>query len=164
MPEVLLQCMLLLVSVSADSQADLMQAVKLQTAWQTGNTSGVAGEFPHALALLNHPSRAALAQSFASIASCVLQRLGGPAKDSPAAHLTPQQATEYVVTWPQYLSYESAESMPTGRETSMPGALMRGVFVAHANGSVILDLFDPRAPLDSEEVQDTIPELYRCDL
>lgn len=136
--------------------------MKLQAAWRTGNTTGL--DFPHALALLNHPSRAALAQSFASTASCVLQRLGGPAKDSPAAHFTPEQATESVVTWPQYLSYESAESMPTGRETSMPGALMRGVFVAHANGSVIMDLFDPRAPLDSEEVQDTVPELYRCDL
>ena len=67
-----------------------------------------------------------------------------------------------MVSWPQYLSYESAESMPTGRETSMPGALMRGIYVAHANGSVILELFDPRAPLDSQEVQDALPELYRC--
>lgn len=137
-----------------------MQAIKIQAAWRSGNTSAVS--FPHALALLNHPSRAALARSFASASSCVLQRLGGPAAASPAAHVTPEEAPNSVVSWPQYLSYESAESMPTGRETSMPGALMRGVFVAHANGSVILDLYDPRAPLDSEEVQDSLPELYRC--
>jgi hypothetical protein len=79
-----------------------------------------------------------------------------------AANMTPEEASNSVISWPQYLSYESAESMPTGREASTPGALMRGVFVAHANGSVILDLYDPRAPLDSEEVQDSLPELYRC--
>lgn len=137
-----------------------MQAVKLQAAWRSGNASALS--FPHALALLNHPSRAALAVQFASAASCLLQRLGGPAAASPAAHVSPEQAPDSVVSWPQHLSYESAESMPSGRESSMPGALMRGIFVAHANGSVILELYDPRAPLDSQEVQDALPELYRC--
>lgn len=137
-----------------------MQAMKLQAAWRSGNTTALA--YPHALALLNHPSRAAVARAFASAASCLLQRLGGPAAASPAAHVSAAEAADAVVSWPQYLSYEAAESMPTGREASTPGALMRGLFVAHANGSVILDFYDPRAPLDSEEVQDSVPDMYRC--
>ena len=67
-----------------------------------------------------------------------------------------------VTVWPQVLSYASEELMPTGRESSLPNALMRGVYVAESIGQVQLVLYDPRSPLDAMEVQDALNAMYSC--
>lgn len=137
-----------------------MQAKELQAAWRAGNTS--AAEQPHSLALLRHPARAAVARAFESAAGCLLARLSGAAAAAAAAQQSGGGAAAAALAWPQFLSYDSPVFMPTGRESSLPGALLRGLYVANTNGSVLVDLFDPRAPLETLEVQDSLPELYRC--
>lgn len=138
-----------------------MQARALHDAWRA-NATDVAQRLPHSAALLSHPTRAALARTFAKAAACLLKHEGGPSAAALAAAGDLDALAASVVSWPQVLSYDTPERMPTGRETSLPGTLMRGVFIAREVGDVVIDTYDPRGPLDSMEIQDTINDMYRC--
>lgn len=138
-----------------------MQALQLHEAWR-GSDAATAQRLPHSMALLRHPAHTAIALEFARAAACLLRQEGGPSAAAleDAGGLDALAAS--VVSWPQTLGYDTSEHMPTGRETSLPGSLMRGVFIAQEVGSVMIDTYDPRGPLDSMEVQDSINDMYKC--
>ena len=62
----------------------------------------------------------------------------------------------------QVLSYSVESRMPTGRDSTLPETLLRGIYVVQSNTPVELALFDPRGPLDAMEVHDAIDDMYMC--
>lgn len=137
-----------------------MQARGLQEEWRA-NSTAAAERLPHSVALLSHPARAALVREFARAAACLVRHEGGAGAASLEGAGDLDALAASVISWPQTLSYDAAEHMPTGRETSLPGTLMRGVFIAREIGSVMIDTYDPRGPLDSSEIQDVVNDMYK---
>lgn len=138
-----------------------MQARMLHEAWRA-NATDVEQRLPHSVALLRHPTRAALAREFARASACLLRHQGGPGAAALQGAGDLDTLAASVLTWPQVMSYDTPERMPTGRETSLPRTVMRGVFIAREVGSVMIDTYDPRGPLDSMEIQDTVNDMYKC--
>jgi hypothetical protein len=61
----------------------------------------------------------------------------------------------------QVLSYGDETSMPSGLESTLPGTVLRGVYVVSSPMGVDIVVYDPRGPLDAMEVQDAVPDMYR---
>lgn len=146
---------------AGDHACTAVQARALHEAWRA-NATDVEQRLPHSAALLQHPTRTALARAFARAAACLLKHEGGGGAAEVAAVGDLDAVAASVVSWPQVLSYDTPEHMPTGRETSLPGTLARGVFIAREVGNVMIDMYDPRGPLDSMEVQDVVNDMYKC--
>jgi hypothetical protein len=124
---------------------------------QVGNLvqgSAALAAVPQYDALLRSNAFRAAAEMFAQEAACLLQATGLP-WDSKAV------STERVLAWPQVLSYASASEMPTGREGALSGALLRGVYAVDGASKLQMVFFDPRAPLDAVEPQDSVNDMYR---
>lgn len=126
--------------------------------WSIQKDAEVGAQFPGTELLRNTPSVQALSRKFLAQGACMLQRSGLGALAASVRGTAPAD----VLTWPQVLSYESQPLMPTGREGSLPGALLRGVYAAQSSADVRLIIYDPRSPLDAMEVQDVLPDMYTC--
>eukprot|EP00892_Ulva_mutabilis_P005564 jgi/Ulvmu1/337/UM001_0341.1 len=142
----------------------LQKAQRLHAAWRGGDAAAASLHLPHSIALLQHPARAALVREFAHAAACLLRQEGGPGAAALEGAGDLDALAASVISWPQTLGYDNPEHMPTGRETTLPGTLMRGVFIAREVGSVMIDTYDPRGPLDSMEVQDLVNDMYKVEL
>jgi hypothetical protein len=116
--------------------------------------SAASAGVPRYLELLRTPEFGAAAEMFAAEAACLLRATGlpGVAGDGMA---------DRVLAWPQVLSYSSPSEMPTGREGGLSGALMRGIYVVDGASKLQLVFFDPRAPLDAVEPQESLNDMYR---
>ena len=114
--------------------------------------------YPKYTHLLEHPHQQRIARTFIQQAACMLRRSGLAARAANAEATRPDR----VPAWPQVMSYGSEALMPSGRESTLPETLMRGIYVVDTNAEVEVVLYDPRGPLDAMEVQDAVSGMYRC--
>jgi hypothetical protein len=117
-----------------------------------------AKPYPQYFSLLERADTRALSRRFLQQGACMLYRSGFVAE----AALANSTLADGVTVWPQVLSYSTQELMPTGRESSLPDALLRGIYIVESSSEIQLILYDPRGPLDAMEVQDALPDMYRC--